>query len=844
MDGAFTETEAFILLLQSLILTAVHCGLRFSPEASGKMANHPLTHSHSFRERIDETLSGHRNEILALLSRLEAKGKGILQHHQVIAEFEEIPEENRKKLLDGSFGEVLTSTQEAIVLPPFVALAVRPRPGVWEYLRVNVHMLVVDELRPAEYLRFKEELVEGSSNGNFVLELDFEPFNASFPRPTLNKSIGNGVEFLNRHLSAKLFHDKESMQPLLEFLRLHSYKGKTMMLNDKVQNLNSLQHVLRKAEEYLTAVAPATPYSEFEHKFREIGLERGWGDNAERVLEMIQLLLDLLEAPDPFTLETFLGRIPMVFNVVILSPHGYFAQDNVLGYPDTGGQVVYILDQVRALENEMLNRIKKQGLDITPRILIITRLLPDAVGTTCGQRLERVYDTEHCDILRIPFRTEKGIVRKWISRFEVWPYLETYAEDVALELAKELEGKPDLIVGNYSDGNIVASLLAHKLGVTQCTIAHALEKTKYPESDIYWKKFEDKYHFSSQFTADLFAMNHTDFIITSTFQEIAGSKDTVGQYESHTAFTLPGLYRVVHGIDVFDPKFNIVSPGADMGIYFPYTETERRLTNFHPEIEELLYSSVENEEHICVLKDRSKPIIFTMARLDRVKNITGLVEWYGKNARLRELVNLVVVAGDRRKESKDLEEKAEMKKMYGLIETYKLNGQFRWISSQMNRVRNGELYRVICDTKGAFVQPAIYEAFGLTVVEAMTCGLPTFATCNGGPFEIIVHGKSGYHIDPYHGDQAAEILVDFFEKSKADPSHWDKISQGGLKRIHEKYTWQIYSDRLLTLTGVYGFWKHVTNLDRRESKRYLEMFYALKYRKLFPIRHSGRSIFL
>lgn len=56
----------------------------------------------------------------------------------------------------------------------------------------------------------------------------------------------------------------------------------------------------------------------------------------------------------------------------------------------------------------------------------------------------------------------------------------------------------------------------------QCTIAHALEKTKYPDSDIYWKTFDDKYHFSSQFTADLIAMNHTDFIITSTFQEIAG----------------------------------------------------------------------------------------------------------------------------------------------------------------------------------------------------------------------------------------------------------------------------------------------------------------------------------
>lgn len=35
-------------------------------------------------------------------------------------------------------------------------------------------------------------------------------------------------------------------------------------------------------------------------------------------------------------------------------------------------QVVYILDQVRALEEEMLTRIRKQGLDVTPRILIVS----------------------------------------------------------------------------------------------------------------------------------------------------------------------------------------------------------------------------------------------------------------------------------------------------------------------------------------------------------------------------------------------------------------------------------------------------------------------------------------
>lgn len=479
----------------------------------------------SIRDRVEDTLSAHRNELISLLSRYVAQGRGILQPHNLIDELDNIPGDDQAivDLKNGPFGEIVKSAKEAIVLPPFVAIAVRPRPGVWEYVRVNVSELSVEQLSVSEYLSFKEELVDGKINDNFVLELDFEPFNATFPRPTRSASIGNGVQFLNRHLSSIMFRNKDSLQPLLDFLRAHKYKGHALMLNDRIQTISKLQSALAKAEDYLSKLAHDTLYSEFEYVLQGMGFERGWGDTAERVLEMMHLLLDILQAPDPSTLETFLGRVPMVFNVAILSPHGYFGQANVLGLPDTGGQVVYILDQVRALENEMLLRIKKQGLDFTPRILIVTRLIPDAKGTTCNQRLERVSGTDHTHILRVPFRSESGTLRKWISRFDVWPYLETYAEDVASEIAAELQGYPDFIIGNYSDGNLVASLLAYKMGVTQCTIAHALEKTKYPDSDLYWKKFEDKYHFSCQFTADLIAMNNADFIITSTYQEIAGT---------------------------------------------------------------------------------------------------------------------------------------------------------------------------------------------------------------------------------------------------------------------------------------------------------------------------------
>ncbi|XP_020587320.1 sucrose synthase 7-like isoform X2 [Phalaenopsis equestris] len=439
--------------------------------------------------------------------------------------------------------------------------------------------------------------------------------------------------------------------------------------------------------------------------------------------------------------------------------------------------------------------------------------------------------------------TENGVLKNWVSRFDIYPYLERYAQDASEKILDHLEGKPDLIIGNYTDGNLVASLMASKLGITQGTIAHALEKTKYEDSDIKWKQLDQKYHFSCQFTADIIAMNSADFIITSTYQEIAGSKDRPGQYESHNAFTLPGLCRFISGINVFNPKFNIASPGADQSVYFPHSQKQKRLTNFHPAIEELLYSQTENDEHIGYLTDRKKPIIFSMARLDTVKNISGLTEWYGKNKRLRELANLVVVAGllDTSK-SKDREEINEIKKMHSLIEKYQLKGHFRWIAAQTDRYRNGELYRCIADSRGVFVQPALYEAFGLTVIEAMNCGLPTFATNQGGPAEIVIDGISGFHINPNNGEESSNKIADFFEKCKEDSSYWHKYSTAGLVRIYESYTWKIYANKALNMGSIYGFWKQLNKEEKLAKQRYIQMFYTLHFRSLVRIMQSSSTV--
>lgn len=787
-------------------------------------------------EDIASFVQTHRDAVYLLLRRYAALGRPFLLRSELWDEFNAFCREHEQTaLLNSPLADTIRITQEAAVGTPWLYFATRRYVARWNYLRIHLESLQIETVSTAVYLQFKERLVGGGDGTEWTLEFDIGPFNREFPKLHEARSIGRGVEFLNRRLSSQLFQELgKDDRRLLDFLRVHQCQGRQLMLNNRISEMADLRRALRHADAYLSGQERTAGWDVVGPALQALGLEIGWGRDVERMRETITLLSDLLEAPAPAALEQFLSRVPMIFNMTILSPHGYFGQANVLGLPDTGGQVVYILDQVRALEKEMRARLDEQGLDIEPQILIVTRLIPEAPpGTCCDQRLEAVVGTRNARILRVPFRGAQGeVVPHWISRFEIWPYLERFAVEAEKEVLAELSGRPDLIVGNYSDGNLVATLMSQRLHVTQCNIAHALEKTKYLLSDLYWRDNEPQYHFSCQFTADLIAMNAADFIITSTYQEIAGREDSVGQYESYSAYTMPGLYRVVQGMDPFDPKFNIVSPGADAEVYFPYHETARRLSGLHAEIEAMIY---QRDYPDCrgALSDANKPLLFTMARLDRIKNITGLVEWYGNNPRLREAVNLVVVGGyvDAAR-SGDAEEQHQIARMHELIDAHQLDGELRWLGLRLDKNLSGELYRYIADRRGAFVQPALFEAFGLTVIEAMASGLPTFATMYGGPLEIIVDGVSGFHIDPNHGDRAADRMADFFERCATDETYWEKIAGGAVQRVRSRYTWELYAERMMTLSRIYGFWKYVTNLERDETRRYLEMFYGLQYRPL------------
>lgn len=788
-------------------------------------------------ELFETVLNGDEKiSLRQFILELSATDKRYFLRNEILHNFSDFCHQYQKPTYfyySSSIGRLIHNTHEIILEENGTWFVVRPRIASQEVWRLKPDFSGFESMTTQAWLDVSDRLINRYQP--HILEIDFQPFAEESTRISDPRNIGQGLAFLNRYLCDQLCHDTHHwLELIFQALYRLTYDQKPLLISDRIPSGLHLVKQIKQALQFLNQLPPEEPYANFRSHLQELGLEPGWGNTARRISETLELLKQLIDNPQPAILEAFVARVPAIFRVVLVSIHGWVGQQDVLGRDETLGQVIYVLEQARTLENKLQAEIKLAGLDligIQPHVIILTRLIPNCEGTECDLRLEKVHDTENAWILRVPFgEFNPDITNNWISKYEIWPYLETFAIDAKKELLTQFQGCPNLIVGNYSDGNLVASLLSRSLKVTQCNIAHSLEKPKHLFSNLYWQDLEHHYHFSAQFTADLISMNAADFIITSSYQEIVGTPETMGQYESYKCFTMPQLYHVIDGIDLFSPKFNMVPPGVNEKIFFPYGEKDRRYPELTTKVHDLLFTQ-EHPHILGHLDHPDKRPILTVAPITSVKNLTGLAECFGKSPALQEHCNLIFITSRLyANQTNNSGETEEIQRLHDIINQYHLHGKIRCIGMRLPSVEVGEAYRIIADYQGIYVHFARFESFGRSILEAMVSGLPTFVTKFGGALEIIEEREDIFHINPTELEETAQKILAFIEQCEHQPERWIELSQAMSQRIHNKYNWNLNTSQLLLLAKIFSFWNFAAPENNTAKNRYLQTLFHLIFK--------------
>ncbi len=238
-----------------------------------------------FLGRLERFLADERGASHRFFHRLQELGRPFLLRSDLQDAFVAVcAEEGGAVLSESPLARLVGWAQEAVVEGAWVHVAVRTRVARWGYLSFDRDTLVPAEIGVSAYLRCKERLVEGRGEADgWTLEVDLEPFSREFAKMTETRSIGRGVEFLNRRLSSRLFEPRgEGDRLLLDFLRVHRRGDRQLMLDRGVADVAALRAALREADDLLEGKPDDTPWSDLRRRPARAGFRARLGPRRRR----------------------------------------------------------------------------------------------------------------------------------------------------------------------------------------------------------------------------------------------------------------------------------------------------------------------------------------------------------------------------------------------------------------------------------------------------------------------------------------------------------------------------------------------------------------------------------
>ncbi|KAI9075770.1 hypothetical protein K1719_042256 [Acacia pycnantha] len=421
--------------------------------------------------------------------------------------------------------------------------------------------------------------------------------------------------------------------------------------------------------------------------------------------------------------------------IVLLSLHGLIRGENMeLGRDsDTGGQIKYVVELARALA-------KMPGVY---RVDLFTRQISSPeVDWSYGEPTEMLSSSsEFVDGALAHILNMSKVLGEQVGGGQpVWPYV---------------------IHGHYADAGDSAALLSGALNVPMVLTGHSLGRNKLEQLIKQGRQSKED--------------------INSTYKimrRIEAEELSLDAAELKVLRARARRNVNCHGR--FMPRMAVIPPGMDFSsveIQEDSPEVDGELTQLSgdgasPKALPPIWSEV-----MRFFSNPHKPMILALSRPDPKKNITTLLKAFGECRPLKELANLTLIMGNR----DDIDEMSAgnasvLTTVLKLIDKYDLYGQVAY-PKHHKQADVPDIYRLAAKTKGVFINPALVEPFGLTLIEAAAHGLPMVATKNGGPVDIHRALHNCLLVDPHDQQAIADALL----KLLSDKNLWNECRKNAME---------------------------------------------------------------
>lgn len=214
--------------------------------------------------------------------------------------------------------------------------------------------------------------------------------------------------------------------------------------------------------------------------------------------------------------------------ILMLSLHGYVAAEPELGLPDTGGQVVFVLE------------LAKQFRDLGYVVDVVTRRFEDQPEfDDMGANLR---------VWRIPFGGAE-----FLRKEDMHDHLDEFVARFD-DAIRETQISYDYISSHYWDAGYAGQQISEEFGIVHIHTPHSLGSWKRDDMAGDPQAIESNYRFEERIRKEFLTFRRCDLVIATTNQQVEILRSDYDVPDSHVA---------------------MIPPGIDETRYTPVTEAER-----------------------------------------------------------------------------------------------------------------------------------------------------------------------------------------------------------------------------------------------------------------------------